>query len=187
VNAPASAQCICSWLDTTERRGECREESAVQSSLQQTTEYSPTRTFGFSSQHKRTNTQKQLEVDGKPLGKCLRPVTHVCTHTPTDKRTTRKHNASSPTYRRAHTHTHPFNGPFPGLPRWASTRKVKPIWILLKQETVSGSDIRWAICKSAPRSRQITTPTPRHSVFLQAGCPSCHPTNSVKAHRRAEV
>ena len=26
-----------------------------------------------------------------------------------------------------------------GLPRWASTRKVKPIWILLKQETVSGS------------------------------------------------
>jgi len=44
-----------------------------------------------------------------------------------------------------HTHTHPFNGPFPGLPRWASTRKVKPIWILLKQETVSGSDIRWAI------------------------------------------
>ena len=26
---------------------------------------------------------------------------------------------------------------FPGLPRWAGTRKVKPIWILLKQETVS--------------------------------------------------
>ena len=69
----------------------------------------------------------------------------------------------------------------PGLPGWAGTRKVKPIWILLKQETVSGSGIRWVICKSAPRSRQITTPTPHHSVFLQAGCPSCHPTNSVKA------
>ena len=41
-----------------------------------------------------------------------------------------------------------------GLPGWASTRKVKPIWILLKQETVSGSGIHWAICKSAPRSRQ---------------------------------
>jgi len=26
----------------------------------------------------------------------------------------------------------------PGLPGWAGTRKVKPIWILLKQETVSG-------------------------------------------------
>jgi len=30
-------------------------------------------------------------------------------------------------------------------------------------------------------SRQITTPAPHHSVFLQAGCPSCRPTNSVKA------
>jgi len=35
--------------------------------------------------------------------------------------------------------------------------------------------------KSAHRSRQITTPASRHSVFLQAGCPSCRPTNSVKA------
>jgi len=33
---------------------------------------------------------------------------------------------------------------FPGLPKWAGTRKVKPIWILLKQETVSGSGISWA-------------------------------------------
>ena len=78
-------------------------------------------------------------------------------------------------------HTHPFNGPFSGLPRWASTRKVKLIWILLKQETVSGSGISSAICKSATRSWQIITPAPHHSVFLQARCPSCHPTNSVKA------
>jgi len=54
---------------------------------------------------------------------------------------------------------------FQGLPRWASTRKVKPIWILLEQQTVSGSGISWAICKSAPRSRQITTPAPYHSFF----------------------
>ena len=33
------------------------------------------------------------------------------------------------------------------------------------QETASGSGISWAICKSAPRSRQITTPAPHHSVF----------------------
>ena len=51
----------------------------------------------------------------------------------------------------------------------------------MKQETVSGSGISWAICKSAPRSRQITMPAPHYSVFLQAGCPSCRPTNSVKA------
>ena len=53
---------------------------------------------------------------------------------------------------------------FPGQPVRAGTRKVKPIWILLKQETVSGSGISWAICKSAPRSRQTTTPAPHHSV-----------------------
>ena len=79
------------------------------------------------------------------------------------------------------THTHiRLTALFPGLPGWAGTRKVKPIWILLKQETVSGSGISWDICKSAPYSRQITTPTPHH-CFLQAGCPSCRPTNSVKA------
>ena len=39
-----------------------------------------------------------------------------------------------------------------------------------------GSGISWAIS-----SRQITTPAPHRSVFLQARCPSCRPTNSVKA------
>jgi len=52
----------------------------------------------------------------------------------------------------------------PGLPDWAGTRKEKPIWILLKQETVNGSSISWAIYKSAPRYRQITMPAPHHSV-----------------------
>ena len=78
-----------------------------------------------------------------------------------------------------HTHTR-LMALFPGLPRWASTRKEKPILILPKQETLSGSGISWAVCKSAPRSRQITMPAPHYS-FLQAGCPSCRPTNSVKA------
>jgi len=38
-----------------------------------------------------------------------------------------------------------------GLPGSAGTRKVELIWTLLKQETVSGSGISWAIWKSAPR------------------------------------
>jgi len=56
---------------------------------------------------------------------------------------------------------------FPELPSWAGSRKVKPVWILLKQETVSGSGISWAIFKSAPCSRQITTPAPHYSVFYR--------------------
>ena len=79
------------------------------------------------------------------------------------------------------THTHTCTALCPGLPTWAGTRKAKLIWILLKQETVSGSGISWAICKSAPHSRQITTPAPHRSVFLQAGCHFCCPTNSIKA------
>ena len=46
---------------------------------------------------------------------------------------------------------------------------------------MSGGGISWAICKSAPRSRQITMRVPHQSVFYRPGCPSCHPTNSVKA------
>ena len=63
------------------------------------------------------------------------------------------------------THTHSFNGPLSRTTRVSQYQKGKPIWILLKQETVSGSGICWAICKSAPHSRQITMPAPHHSVF----------------------
>ena len=78
-----------------------------------------------------------------------------------------------------HTHTHiRLMALLLGLPMWGGTRKVKPIWILLKQETMSGSGISWAICKSAPCSRQIIMPAPHHSVFympdgLPAAKPSC--------------
>ena len=65
-----------------------------------------------------------------------------------------------------HTHTR-LTALCPRLPGWAGTRKVKPIWILLKQQTVSGSGISWAMCKSAPHSRQITMPAPHHSVFYR--------------------
>jgi len=77
---------------------------------------------------------------------------------------------------RTHTHTH-LTALCPGLPGRARTRKVKPIWILLKQESVSGSGISWAICKSASRSRQITTPAPHHSVFYRPDAlPAAQPT-----------
>ena len=72
-----------------------------------------------------------------------------------------------------HTHTR-LTALCPGLPGWAGTRNVKPIWILL-----SGSGISWAICKSAPRSRQITTPVPHRSVFYRPDAlPATQPTAS---------
>ena len=98
-----------------------------------------------------------------------------------------------------HTHTHPFNSPFSRTTRvgryqrlvtlcefigaiWISLsiyQKGKPNWILLQQETVSGSGISWAICKSAPRSRQIITPAPHHSVFYRPDAlPAAQPTVS---------
>ena len=77
-----------------------------------------------------------------------------------------------------HTHTR-LTALFPGLPGWAGTRKVKPIWILLKQETVNGSGISWTICKSASRSRQITMPVLHHSVFYRPDAlPAAQPTAS---------
>ena len=81
-------------------------------------------------------------------------------------------------YDSTHTHTR-LTALCPWLPGWAGTRKVKPIWILLKQETLSCSEIRWAICKSAPCSRQITTPAPHRSVFYRPDAlPAAQPTAS---------
>ena len=69
------------------------------------------------------------------------------------------------THVHTHTHTHNLTALCPGLPGWAGTRNVKPIWILKKQETVSGSGISLAICKSAPCPRQTTMPAHHHSIF----------------------
>jgi len=84
------------------------------------------------------------------------------------------------THTHAQTHTHPFNGPLSGTTQVSRhTRKVKPIWILLEQETVSGSGISWAICRFAPHSRQITTPAPHHPVFYRLDTlPAAQPTAS---------
>ena len=71
-----------------------------------------------------------------------------------------------------------------GSTRVSRHQKGKTNLDLLEQEIMSGSVISWAICKSAPWPRHITMPTPNQSVFLQAGCPSCHQTNSIKAHNQ---
>ena len=78
---------------------------------------------------------------------------------------------SQSSHARTHTHTR-LMALCLSLP---GTRKVKPIWILLKQETVSGSGISWAIWKSAPRSRQITTSAPHYSSFFTGRMPFLSP------------
>jgi len=79
----------------------------------------------------------------------------------------------------ANTHTHPFNGPLSVTTRVSRYQKGKPIWILLMQETVIGSGISWAICKSAHRCKQTTTPAPHHSVFYRPDAlPVAQPTPS---------
>jgi len=77
-----------------------------------------------------------------------------------------------------HTHTHKH---FTALWILSGITRVKPIWILLKQETVNGSGISRAICKS------VFHASTHLSVFLHAGCPSCHLTNSVKALKAQTV
>jgi len=89
----------------------------------------------------------------------------------------------------SHTHTHTqlfycSSGICPGLPGWAGTRKVKPgrlkpIWIYWnKREWV-------AVASAGPYASLHLIPDNHASVpsliFLQAGCPSCCPTNCVKA------
>ena len=100
--------------------------------------------------------------------------------------TTHTHTHTHP-HPHSHPHSHPFNDPLSGTTRLSrGTRKVKPIWILLEQETASGSGISWAIFKSASRSRQITTPVPHHSVFYRPDAlPAAQPTVSKHwRHRR---
>jgi len=65
-----------------------------------------------------------------------------------------------------HTHTH-LTAFFPGLPKWAGTRKAKPIWILLKQD----SEWQWhqlehmQVCTSLQTDNHASTPP---LSFLQA-------------------
>ena len=84
-----------------------------------------------------------------------------------------------------HTHTHPFNSSFSGTTRVSRYQKGKPIWILLKQ--VSGSGVSWAIYKSAPRSRQITTPAPHHSVFTGRMPNQRRQSTKAKQNKTTEV
>ena len=69
----------------------------------------------------------------------------------------------------------------PGLPGWSGTRNVKT-----NLDFTEARDSEWQwhqlghmqVCTSLQTDNHASTPP---LSFLQAGCPSCRPTNSVKA------
>ena len=78
------------------------------------------------------------------------------------------------------THTHTFNGPFSGTTRVSRYQKGKTN-LDFTEARFSGSGISWAICKSAPRSRQIAMPAPHRSVFYRPDAlPATQPTASKR-------
>jgi len=59
----------------------------------------------------------------------------------------------------------PFNGLFSRTTRVSQYQKGKTNLYFTEARDMSGSGISRAICKSAPRSRQIIMPAPHHSLF----------------------
>ena len=87
-------------------------------------------------------------------------------------------------YTHTHTHTHTdtrLTALCPGPPGWARTRKVKNY---LDFTEARDSEWQWhqvghmQVCTLLQTDNHASNPP---LSFLQAGCPSCRPTNSVKA------
>ena len=86
-----------------------------------------------------------------------------------------------------HTHTHPFNGPFSGTTQVSRYQKGKTN---LDFTEARDSEWQWLqlghvqVCTSLQTDNHASTPP---LSFLQAGCPSCRPTNSVKALKAKKI
>ena len=85
------------------------------------------------------------------------------------------------THTHTHTHTRTFNGPFSGTTQVSRYQKGKP-----NLDFTGARDSEWQwhqlgrmqVCTSLQTDNHASTPP---LSFSQAGCPSCRPTNSVKA------
>ena len=81
------------------------------------------------------------------------------------------------------TRTHPFNGPLSGTTQVSRYQKGKT-----NLDFTEARDSEWhwhqlghmQVCTSLQTDNHASTPS---LSFLQTGCPSCHPTNSVKHWR----
>ena len=82
-----------------------------------------------------------------------------------------------------HTHTHPFNGPLSGTTQVSRYQKGTT-----NLDFTEARDSEWQwhqlghmqVCTSLQTYNHASTPP---LSFLQAGCPSCRTTNSVKAQK----
>ena len=80
-----------------------------------------------------------------------------------------------------HTHTHPFNGPFSGTTQVSRYQKGKT-----NLDFTEAKDSEWQWHQLGQMQVCTSLQTHNHASslplsFLQAGCPSCRPTNSIKA------
>jgi len=87
----------------------------------------------------------------------------------------------------AHTHTHPFNGPFSGTTRVSRYQIGK-----INLDFTEARDSEWQWHQLGHMQVCTLLQTNNHAInpplsFLQAGCPSCRPTNSVKALAFGEI
>jgi len=81
-------------------------------------------------------------------------------------------------FRPQHDTTQPFYGPFSGRPGWASARR-ELLDFMVQGEIKRGRHTEHLAGRRSIRTNQC--PHPPSPPFLQVGCPSCCPTNSVKA------
>jgi len=94
-----------------------------------------------------------------------------------ERRTNRKHNASGS----IREDTHPFNGPLSRTTRVSRNQKCKA-----NMDFTEARDSEWQWHQLGHMQVCISIQTDNHAStellrFLQAGCPSCRPANSVKA------
>ena len=81
--------------------------------------------------------------------------------------------------RNAHAHTHPFNDPFSVTTQLSRYQKGKTNLDFTRDSEWQWHQLRrMQVCTSL-QTDKLRQQRP-HSVFLQAGCPSCCPTNSIK-------
>ena len=91
------------------------------------------------------------------------------------------------THTHTHTHTHSFDGPFSGTTQVSRYQKGKT-----SLDFTGARDSEWQwhqlghiqVCTLLQTDNHASTPP---LSFLQARCPSCHPTNSIKALKASKT